>query len=300
MFPSFLPAAVGQLTEPTSINLAKSIQCQAIATPLSTEPINTTYVHQGSASNPILLIHGFDSSVLEFRGLLPLLARDNQTWAVDLLGFGFTDRQLYVKYSPTAIRTHLYYFWKTLINQPVIVLGASMGGAAAIDFTLSYPEIVQKLILIDSAGLKGGSALSKLMFAPLYSLAAEFLRNPKVRDRICRSAYKNPDLISTDTLCCSDLHLQMPNWSQALISFTKSGGYTAYKSQQLAKIIQSTLILWGDNDKILGTGDAAKFKKAIPQSQLIWIQDCGHIPHLEKPETTAQHILDFVRIEKSE
>jgi pimeloyl-ACP methyl ester carboxylesterase len=293
MFPSFLPAAVGQLSEPTSIALAQNIQSQGILTSLSKNAITTTYIHKGSGGTPILLIHGFDSSILEFRRLLPLLAQENETWAVDLLGFGFTDRLAGLDYSPIAIKTHLYSFWKTLINQPVILVGASMGGAAAIDFTLTYPEVVQKLVLIDSAGLKGGSALSKLMFAPLYSLAAEFLRNPKVRDRICRSAYNNPDLISLDALRCGDLHLKMPNWNQALIAFTKSGGYSAFKLQQISQIEQPTLILWGDNDKIVGTGDAQKFAKAIPQSQLIWIQDCGHIPHLEKPEITAQHILQF-------
>ncbi len=293
MFPSFLPAVVGQLSEPTSIALAQSIQSQAIATPLSPEPITTTYVHQGSGGIPILLVHGFDSSILEFRRLLPLLARKNETWAMDLLGFGFTDRQPDIAYSPVAIKTHLYFFWKTLINQPVILVGASMGGAAAIDFALTYPQVIQKLVLIDSAGLKGGSALSKLTFAPLYSLAAEFLRNPQVRNRICRTAYKNPSLISSDALRCGDLHLKMPNWNQALIAFTKSGGYSAFEFNQLAQIRQPTLILWGDTDKILGTGDAQKFKKAIPQSQQIWIKDSGHIPHLEQPEITAQHILDF-------
>jgi pimeloyl-ACP methyl ester carboxylesterase len=293
MFPSFLPAVVGQLSEPTSIALAQSIQSQALATPLSPEAITTTYVHQGSGGIPILLVHGFDSSILEFRRLLPLLARKNETWAMDLLGFGFTDRQPDIAYSPVAIKTHLYFFWKTLINQPVILVGASMGGAAAIDFALTYPQVVQKLVLIDSAGLKGGSALSKLTFAPLYSLAAEFLRNPKVRNRICRNAYKNPSLISNDALLCGDLHLKMPNWNKALIAFTKSGGYSGFKFNQLAQIRQPTLILWGDTDKILGTGDAQKFKKAIPQSQQIWIKDSGHIPHLEQPEITAQHILDF-------
>jgi pimeloyl-ACP methyl ester carboxylesterase len=146
MFPSFLPTSVGQLTESTSIALAENIQSQAIATPLISQPITTTYVQQGSGGTPILLIHGFDSSVLEFRRLLPLLARDNQTWAVDLLGFGFTDRIEGLPFSPIAIKTHLYHFWKTLINQPVILVGASMGGAAAIDFTFTYPEVVEKLV----------------------------------------------------------------------------------------------------------------------------------------------------------
>ncbi|MDZ7960644.1 MAG: alpha/beta hydrolase [Aulosira sp. DedQUE10] len=293
MFPSFLPTAVGQLTEPAAIALAQNIQSQAIATPLTHQPINTTYVHQGCGGVPILLIHGFDSSVLEFRRLLPLLAAENKTWAVDLLGFGFTERFADINYSPTAIKTHLYYFWKALINQPVVLLGASMGGAAAIDFTLTYPEVVKKLVLMDSAGLRGGSPLSKLMFPPLDYLATEILRSPKVRDRVSRNAYKLAHLVSNDVVDCGALHLQMPRWSQAVIAFTKSGGYRAFKFKKIAEIEQPTLILWGDSDKILGTKDAKRFKLAIPHSKLTWIKDCGHLPHLEKPQITAQNILEF-------
>lgn len=264
-----------------------------IATPLTNQPVTTTYVKQGSGGTPILLIHGFDSSVLEFRRLLPLLSGDNETWAVDLLGFGFTDRLSGIAYSPTAIKTHLYYFWKSLINQPVILVGASMGGATAIDFTLTYPEVVKKLVLVDSAGLTGGSPLSKLMFPPFDYLATQFLSNLKVRVRVSRFGYKNQSLASIDALCCGALHLQMPSWHQALIAFTKSGGYSAFRFQSLSQIVQPTLILWGDSDKILGTGDATRFKRAIPHSTLIWIQNCGHLPHLEQPQITAQHILDF-------
>ncbi|MHC5936646.1 alpha/beta fold hydrolase [Nostoc sp.] len=293
MFPNFLPTAVGQLTESASIALAQSIQTTALATPLTNQPVTTTYVKQGSGGTPILLIHGFDSSVLEFRRLLPLLSGENETWAVDLLGFGFTDRLSGIPYSPTTIKTHLYYFWKSLINQPVILVGASMGGATAIDFTLTYPEVVKKLVLIDSAGLAGGSRLSKLMFPPLDYLATQFLSNLKVRDRVSRIGYKNQSLASVDALCCGALHLQMPSWHQAVIAFTKSGGYSAFRFEILSQIVQPTLILWGDADKILGTGDATKFKRAIPHSTLIWIQDCGHLPHLEQPQITAQHILEF-------
>ncbi|MCV3216883.1 alpha/beta hydrolase [Plectonema radiosum NIES-515] len=293
MFASFLPAAVGQLREADAIALAQSIEQIAISTPLSTQPITTTYVQKGSGGTPILLIHGFDSSLLEFRRLLPLLAENNDTYAVDLLGFGFTDRVSQIQFSPTAIKTHLYSFWKTLINQPVILVGASMGGAAAIDFTLTYPEVVQKLVLIDSAGLTGGSPLSKLMFPPLDYLATQFLRNPKIRKSISRAAYKNKSLASSDAQICAALHLEMPSWHLALIAFTKSGGYSGFQLNQLSQIKQPTLILWGDFDQILGTVDADKFHKAIPPSKLIWISDCGHVPHLEKPQITAQHILEF-------
>lgn len=293
MFASYLPATVGQLTEASAIALAKNIQQIPISTSLNTQPIPTTYVHQGSGGTPILLIHGFDSSLLEFRRLLPLLAENNDTWALDLLGFGFTERVNEIKFSPNAIKIHLHSFWKTLINQPVILVGASMGGAAAIDFTLTYPEAVQKLVLIDSAGLTAGSPLTKFMFPPLDYLATQFLRNPKIRQSISKAAYKNKSLASADAQLCAALHLEMPSWHLALIAFTKSGGYSGFQVKELSQIKQQTLILWGDSDQILGTADANKFQMAIPDSQLIWISDCGHVPHLEQPQITAQHILAF-------
>lgn len=280
------------LTEATSINLIKQIQTELITTPLASSPIATAYVKQGNGT-PILLLHGFDSSLLEFRRLIPRLSQDYQTWAVDLLGFGFTERLPEINYGATGIKTHLYYFWKTLIEQPVILLGTSMGGAAAMDFTLSYPEAVSKLILIDSAGLTASPMVSKFMFPPLDSMAANFLSNPRVREKISRTAYYDQTLVTEDSITCAGLHLKKPKWSQALISFTKSGGYGNFAGQ-LPKITQSTLILWGENDKILGTKDAKRFKQAMPDSQLIWIPQCGHVPHLEKPEIVAQYIRSFV------
>ena len=292
MFADFLPSLFALLTESTSIELAQNILRQPIFTPLSQQPVATTYVRQGKGETPIVLLHGFDSSLLEFRRLLPLLAAKYETWAIDLLGFGFTERIAGMSLSPRSIATHLYYFWKTLIEQPVILVGASMGGAAAIDFTMTYPEVVKKLVLIDSAGCTQGPSMGKYLFPPLGYLATSFLRNPKVRQQISINAYYDRNFASLDAQLCARLHLEMPRWSDALIAFTKSGGYPAF-GEKLGEIRQPTLILWGRNDRILGTADATKFESAIANSKLIWIEECGHVPHLEKPQITAQHILDF-------
>ncbi|NEQ77642.1 MAG: alpha/beta hydrolase [Okeania sp. SIO2C9] len=294
MYSKFLPKLTESLTEYTSISFAQNIQYQSIYTPLTSQTINTSFVSQGEGNTPILLLHGFDSSIFEFRRLLPLLAAQNKTFAVDLLGFGFTDRLPNLKINPQAIATHLYYFWKSWINQPVILIGASMGGAAAIDFTLTYPEVVKKLVLIDSAGMQNNPIISKFIFPPLDYFATEFLRRPQVRASISRSAYFDKSFATLDANICARLHLEMPGWSQALISFTKSGGYGNFK-QKLPSLQQKTLILWGENDRILGTGDAGKLEGAIANSQLIWIPNCGHVPHLEKSQVTANYILDFIR-----
>lgn len=289
MFANFLPTDVARLSEATSIALAQQVTRQAIATPLTEDSIETAYVHQGTGGTPILLVHGFDSSVFEFRRLVPLLAEHQDTWAVDLLGFGFTDRPISASFDPTAIKTHLHSFWKTLIDQPMILVGASMGGAAAIDFALTYPEAVAQLVLIDSAGFAAGSAASKFMMPPLGYLATEFLRQPSVRRQVSLKAYADRRFVTADAELCAALHLQMSGWSRSIIAFTKSGGYN-FLREKISQISPPTLILWGESDQILGIQDAERFRDAIPTSQLHWVQHCGHVPHLEQPIITAESI----------
>ncbi len=292
MFPSYIPSEANDLTESTSIALARKIQQVSIPTSLSPDKIATTYVQQGRGGTPILLIHGFDSSLLEFRRLLPLLAAQQYTYALDLLGFGFTERKLDIPLNPETIKTHLYHFWQTIIQQPVIIVGASMGGAAAIDFTLTYPEAVEKLVLIDSAGLAKQPAIGKFMFPPLDTFATEFLRNPKIRQSISRAAYFDKTFASLDAQNCAALHLKCPDWNKSLIAFTKSGGYGSF-IDRISQIHQPTTIVWGKQDKILGTKDAAKFAENIPHSKLVWIDNCGHVPHLEQPQATSREILQI-------
>ena len=301
MFPAFLPAAAANLTEITSIDLAKRIQRRSISvgTSVETVEIETSVVQcrpQESLSNaptnaPIVLLHGFDSSVFEFRRLIPALEeRSQQVWAVDLLGFGFTDRSRVVQFDPAAIKAHLYAFWQACIGCPMVLVGASMGGAAAIDFALTYPEAVKQLVLLDAAGFAKGPVLAKFFIEPLGQFATDFLRQPKVRQKVSERAYCDPSFVTADAELCAALHLEMPEWSRALIAFTKSGGY-GFLGDRIGDISAPTQIIWGRRDRILGTKDALRFEKTIPKSQLTWIENCGHVPHLEKPEETAHAIV---------
>ncbi|WP_017328034.1 alpha/beta fold hydrolase [Synechococcus sp. PCC 7336] len=287
-----LPALAQHLTETTSLALARSIEQLELPTALLPEPIPTTFVRRGRGPLPILLLHGFDSSVFEFRRLLPLLADRTQVWAVDLLGFGFTDRPQSLAFTPQEILTHLYHFWQEAIGQPMVLVGASMGGAAAIDFALTYPDSVQQLVLLDSAGFAKGGSEAKLMVPPLDWLASEVLRNGWVRDRISKLAYHDRAFASRDAAICAALHLECEGWRRATIAFAKSRGYT-FLADRIAQLEPETLIIWGENDRILGRQDAAKFEQAIANSNLQWIPDCGHVPHLEKSQETAESILAF-------
>jgi pimeloyl-ACP methyl ester carboxylesterase len=301
--PSEILPSRSQITEATSIAILDKIQFCLVSVPFAEELVLTSYVDSGLSKplskkqehppSPVMLLHGFDSSLLEFRRLIPLLAPHKQTWAMDLFGFGLTERLEDVTVNTQTIKDHLYAFWQTAIAQPITLVGASMGGAAAIDFALTYPEIVHRLVLVGSAGIRAGTSIGKFLITPFDRMATNFLRNPKVRREVSLKAYVNAQLVTADAEACASLHLAMPRWSESLISFTKSGGYGSF-IEELPYLKVPTLILWGDRDRILGTKDAYKFQSAIPNNQLIWIENSGHVPHLECPEVTAQEILKFI------
>jgi pimeloyl-ACP methyl ester carboxylesterase len=84
------------------------------------------------AGPPLLLLHGFDSSLLEFRRLAPLLAQDHQLWIPDLCGFGFGPRPPGVAYGPPLVIAQLQALLAAMPAGPVGLIGASMGGAVAV------------------------------------------------------------------------------------------------------------------------------------------------------------------------
>ena len=311
-----LPDAAVGLTEATSQAIAQNIQWTNVT--FGDRTVATSYICQGEGT-PVLLLHGFDSSLFEFRRLIPELAEQFQVWAVDLLGFGFCDRasvdssnrasvdssnradlsnpQAIPQINPDLIKQHLLAFCQRIIGQPVVLIGASMGGGAAIDFAVSHPEQVKQLILIDAVGFASGPAIGKFVPRPLdkwvFKGATNFLRNAGVRRKISEKAYYDKAFVTPDASLCASLHLLMPKWQEALIAFTKSGGYN-FLSKKVSQITMPTLVIWGRHDKILGYKDASRFEREIPGCKLVWIEDCGHVPHLEQPAMTAKYIAVFV------
>jgi len=109
---------------------------------------------------PLLLLHGFDSSFLEFRRLVPLLAAHHRLIIPDLYGFGFTPRPAQGTYNPAGVLSHLGALLKRLgrssgPEEALGVIGASMGGSVAMELARLHPARVARLLLLAPAGLTG-------------------------------------------------------------------------------------------------------------------------------------------------
>ncbi|KAJ0973960.1 hypothetical protein J5N97_015925 [Dioscorea zingiberensis] len=161
-FPSFLPREVEKIRDPSARELAKRIERIPVKVGFSETSIMSSYGSRcrRKAWSPLF----FFMVLTEWRYTYPLLENAGlETWAVDVLGWGFSDLEPLPACSVDAKREHLYQLWRSYIDRPMVLVGPSLGAAVAIDFAANYPEAVTKLVLIDaSIYAKGTGNMSTL------------------------------------------------------------------------------------------------------------------------------------------
>ena len=231
----------------------------------------------------IILIHGFDSCFLEYRRLTPLLKKNNKLIIPDLYGFGFCPRSSGNKYGFKYLMKHLNsvlnYFSK---DQPIGLIGASMGGALALELARQNPKKVNRVLLLSPAGLAGKNP--KIPW-PLNHLGAFFLSQPFVRRGLCRQAFAEPKKnVGPAEEQIASIHLKVPGWQTSLADFAANGGVSGCG---LPKPVQPLKIILGKYDRIIPMDEKKEIKKNY-DSQIKIATKSGHLPHLEEPKLVAE------------
>ena len=290
------PDVVGAgISEELCIDTANRMQRAKVPVSTSVHPsgeVGISYAYWPAPATtglppPVFLVHGFDSSCLEFRRLGSRLASKGvNTYAVDLLGWGYTDLEGVKDFGAAAKVEALQSFINTFLpagKQEFCVVGASLGGAAAIETALA--ENCQGLILIDAQGFVDGIGPMAAMPRPLAWAGVQVLKSIPLRSSANQMSYYDKTTFATDeAVTVGRLHCtEQRQWADALVNFMQSGGFAPSSKVPLVKA--PALVLWGRQDEILdGREFAPKFLDALPNARLHWIEDCGHVPHLEQPE----------------
>ena len=242
----------------------------------------------GGKGKPLLLLHGFDSSFLEFRRIYQSLKRNFQVIIPDLLGFGFSPRCATNDYNPSKIISYLVDLLETLkITNNLKIIGASMGASTALKFAFENKNSIEKILLLSPAGLFGEP---KNIPFPLNHIGASFLGLPQVRKSLCRNAFAYPDeCVGEMEEQIASIHLGCKGWRNSLASFAKSGGFAGTN-----KYIQNFSIktICGENDRILGKKEIKNIKK-IKKLNFVGLQNCGHLPHIDLPSLSSKIIHDY-------
>ena len=319
---TFLPPDTSSLSDPLAIEAANRMR--RVMVPVSTEIsdsgfVGVSYIHWKGESNnnnnaalpPLLLVHGFDSSSLEYRRLGPQLSSlGMDVYCVDLLGWGYTQLDSVKSFSAQAKVEALEGFWKVVGNNgDVVVGGASLGGAAVIEFAERnlYQSstdtdgdkdqgFVRGTILIDAQGFVDGIGPMSFLPTPLAKLGIQVLKSVPLRSSANQMSYHDPSTYATeDALQIGRMHTLRSGWENSMLSFMSSGGFRPSSKVSSLQAVP-TLILWGRQDDILkGEEFAYKFLQEVPGAELRWVEECGHVPHLEKAEVTAGLIGEFLR-----
>lgn len=297
-FPTFLPKEVEKIRDPYARKLATRIERLPVQLGFSNSCIMSSCVKPITQveTNPVVLLHGFDSSCLEWRYTLPLLEQAGlETWAVDILGWGFSDLGELPLCNVTSKRDHLYQFWKSYIRRPMLLVGPSLGAAVAIDFTVNHPEAVEKLILIDgSVYAEGTGNLSRLPKSVAYAGVSLLKCLPLRFYATLLTLNGLPFSKCLDWTRVGRLHCLLPWWEDATVDFMNSGGYNV--SSQIDQVKKKTLIIWGEEDHIIDSKLGVRLHCELPDAIIRQIPECGHIPHVEKPDAVANLITDFAQL----
>lgn len=277
---ALVEAAARDLLDPQGRQLAAAVQWWDL--PGWARPFPVAVLGEGP---PLLLLHGFDSSFLEFRRLAPLLAGGATLLIPDLFGFGFTPRPADGDYSPRGVLAHLEALLAEVAArlgpQPLGLIGASMGGAVAVELSRRQPARIQRLLLLAPAGLTG----RPMPLPPLLdALGVRFLGLPGVRRSLCRTAFADPAAsVGPAEEEIASLHLATPGWADSLRRFARSGGFAGC-GEPLP--IQPLEVLWGADDRIL-RAPQKKAALALLGDRVQELTDCGHLPHLDQSERVA-------------
>lgn len=279
---------------------------------------HTRYAPAGPGTGTIVLVHGLGASRLSWRPLAERLAVDHTVVVPDLVGFGDTE-PLGRPSTVGANHRLLVRMLEQVAEEPVVLVGNSMGGMVSAMATAARPDLVSHLVLLNPAlpasGLAGLRHLDPrvaLMFA-LYNL-------PVVRQRFMR--WRRTGLeprraveLLLDVVCAdasrvdADLVTDLVDqvaarrdyaWSDAafleaqrsLLAVVTSG--RSRYTRTLTRLPRPTLLLHGDADGLVPVTGARRLAEQAPDITYVEMADVGHAPQLEVPELVDSHIRDWL------
>ncbi len=260
-------------------------------------------------SPPVILLHGFGTSIEHWRQTIPVLQPHHTVYALDLLGFG-ASRKAETNYNIELWVEQLYEFWQIFIGQPVVLVGNSLGSLTALATAHFHPEMVTGLVLLSLPDLSLRQeaipkriqpvvrALENAFTSPLvlHSLF-KLVRRPAIIRRWVGLAYANSEAVTEELV---DI-LSSPTLDEGS-DFAFSALFQGMMDPKFSPIIKDILptlsipilLIWGRCDKMIPIELAHHFTCLNPQIDLVEVE-AGHCPHDECPEILNPILLSWLK-----
>jgi pimeloyl-ACP methyl ester carboxylesterase len=269
---------------------------------LSVDSIKTRYWQMGERGSTIILLHGGNGSIEFWLYNIANLARHHRVYAIDMVGSGKSDCPD-GDYSLVYQAEFLHSVMAALGIDTATLIGNSMGGSIALVFTRLYPDRVDKLVLVDSMG-----------FGREISLGIRLVTLPAIVSLLRPGRWMIPAMLRSNFYDGSQLPpawmelrypiFALPDRNRVILRMGQSNFNLAGVLPQvyepildsLANITQKTLIIWGEDDRIIPVKHAYIAAAGLPNSQLHIFPNCGHHPYLEYPAQFDRLVLEFLEL----
>lgn len=235
-----------------------------------------------NAAEAVVLIHGLGKAAArDWEHVIPALAQRYAVYAVDLPGFGYSDKGNH-HYSPDNMARAVDAVLTARVGRPFTLVGHSMGGAVAIAYAATYPQRVDRLVLVDVAGVLHRSVYAEFL-ARAAAQRAVGLDSPWYESMV-RAIQQKAEVVPLR----GDLVLERAGVRQRILRGDPNA-IAAFAlvehdfTNDLREISAPTLIIWGGEDRIapLRTGQA--IAASIPLARMVVLEGLGHAPMVEAP-----------------
>lgn len=264
-------------------------------------------VGKSAAATPLIFIHGLGSYMRAWDKNIDPLSKTRRCFRVDLLGYGKSSKGDYQ--SGMAFYAHMIQeFCKILKLKKVILVGHSMGGQIAATTALLYPNLVERLILIDPAGFETFNDIQKQTLNSVTTAAAiQNTPDERIKQNFAVNFYKGtPDdaqfMINDRFLMkkCSEFEQYCSIVSRNVHQMLEEPIFSKLKNIQ-----QPTLILYGEKDALIPNrylnptltteGVAQAGAKEIQHAEVVILPDAGHFAMWDQAVLVNQKISTFIR-----
>lgn len=274
--------------------MSSAIQSAEIGQSVLSGGIAVNYHDHGSGF-PVVMIHGSGPGVSAFvnwRLVMPELARQRRVLAPDMLGFGFTERPAGMVYTLDNWVDQVIAFLDTMNLPQVDLVGNSFGGALSLALTVRHPERVRRLVLMGAAGVSF-PITQELDDVWGYEPSFENMRRIMdvfaydrnlVNDDLARLRYEASIRPGFQESYASMFPAPRQRWVDAL----------ATADDAIAGITHETLIIHGREDKVIPLENSLRLSRLIARSQLHVFGRCGHWTQIEHAKRFSQLVSNFL------
>lgn len=245
---------------------------------------------EASADRPaVLLIHGFGNSLQSFRELAPRLADCCHVIAIDMPGYGLSDKPVDFDYHNGPQAKVLIAAAKEIGLQRVIYVGHSLGGAVALQAAVLDLN-ARGLVLLNPGIIRTGvPKIVQITLPPLPRMSAKMFASRDFRGNFLKQSYVDPSIVTEKVIDDVMLGARTEGYMTGMTSLMKQ--YREGEEIALASLVKvPTLILWGDQDKNKPLSEADELQAMIPGSRLVHFANAGHYVHEEAADGVAQAI----------